>query len=95
MTTGPGYVDLSTLAITVSAGEVLSFKLRTSFPPGVCNLGTHVCTSGRVGATCFSNSQCEKAVRAGLSGNTYPGGTAIVNGTPSSNFDLAFKVLLQ
>jgi len=94
-TSGPGSFDLSPLEITVASGEVLSFRLRATFPPGVCNLGTHQCTSGRVGATCFSNALCEKQVRAGQSADTYPGGAAIVNGVPSSGSDLAFKVLLD
>lgn len=94
--TGPGFFSLSHLAIVVSSGEALVFRLRPSFSPGVCSMATHVCTSGRVGLSCTNNLECEKAIRAGDTNNdAYPGGTAIINGNPISSSDLAFKVLLQ
>jgi len=94
-TNGPGYFDLLSLGITVNVGQPLSFRLRADFAPGVCSPTTHLCTSGRVGTSCFADFECEKACRAGASGNTYFGGTAVINGTPNSTLDLAFKVLLQ
>src|SRR5262249_26427639 len=94
-TTGPGYADLSAFHITVTAGQHLTIKLLPGFPPGICDLMTNTCAQGLPSSViCFADLDCAKEVRAGTSGNTYPGGALSANGV-LLNQDLAFKVLLQ
>ena len=92
--TGPGFFNLADLGIAINVGETLSFLLLPGFDPGVCDPGTFMCTSGNVGQFCFDDFECEKAFRAGTSGDTYSGGTALVNGAPLPSSDLAFKTFV-
>lgn len=91
--TGPGFVDTSGLGIHVQLGEVLSFEIRHGEAPGVCDMGTFMCSVGQIGESCFDDFECDEAIRAGSSGNTYAAGTRLVNGVPSGG-DLAFKTFV-
>jgi len=94
--TGAGYFDVSELGVHVIAGQTISFTLVPHFAPGVCNPITHKCTSGKIGRPCFSNFECDKSFRAGESNqDAYTGGAELVNGVPSSYFDLAFKTIVS
>ena len=91
---GPGYFDLAALDITVAAGATLSFRVRHD-QLGTCDLVSHRCTAGRIGATCNNSRQCDPAMRVGSSVDTYGGGTAIIDGTPDPGRDLAFKTFVE
>ena len=91
---GPGYFDVSGLGIDVGVGQVVEFVLRNGTASGVCGT-THVCTAGKIGASCFSNSQCDKVFRAGFNQSQYAGGAGTHPSNPTLNFDLAFKTLLR
>jgi hypothetical protein len=91
---GPGFFDTASLGIQVQSGEALSFEIRRGEATGVCDQNTSECSSGRVGEFCFVDSQCDQSIRAGTSGDTYAGGTRLVNGLPSTG-DLAFKTFVS
>jgi hypothetical protein len=94
---GPGFFDLSALCVPVMAGQALTFEL-TILEPTMpsCNATTHTCSGGIIGATCTTDSQCAYTPRVGLQdGNPYASGTAIVNGSAQSTFDLSFKTFVR
>lgn len=90
---GPGFADTSSLGIQVQAGQVLSFELRHGEARGVCDRDTFECSVGQVGF-CLFDFECDESIRAGISGNTYSGGTGLLNGAPFSG-DLAFKTFVR
>lgn len=91
-TLGPGSFDLTPLGVIVVPGDQLGFVIRHSMS-GVCDLVSHSCIQGRSGR-CEINGHCNPQIRVGVSGDTYAGGQATVNGSLDPGRDLAFKSLV-
>lgn len=85
-------VDLSGSDVHVTAGQSLSFVLRTESGAGVCNHLTQQCVEGDVGQSCSFDVECERVMLAGTNHGLYPDGDLRVNGSGSTQ-DLAFKVV--
>jgi hypothetical protein len=92
------YFDLSAACIAVTAGQTLHFVLsEVNIPAGQCDMTTHLCSAGVVGASCATggNAACDIVYGVSESGsNLYANGSATLNGT-AQTYDLDFKTFVR
>jgi len=95
-TTGPGYFDLSSACLAVSAGEMLAFTVvQIAFPVGACSPASGTCTAGKIGDPCMVASDCDFSSCVDESTSvTYDGGVLTTNGTPQM-LELDFKTYVR
>lgn len=95
---GPAFFDLCPEEIAVTAGDVLRYRLsRVDAGPGTCTAVAEICTAGRVGATCSTDTDCVPHVSNGLDGDVYAGGTGwnFAAGEPIAGEDNVFKTFVD
>lgn len=99
---GPGYFDLTSLAIAVTAGESYAFDfLGNPAMAGTCDVGAGSCASGRVGQSCSVDGECDLLFFVGDTGDgdpnpgdPYAGGSERIGTWERAGYDLGFKTFV-
>lgn len=101
-TRGPVVFDLSASCPSVTAGEMLDFRIAPDSPAppaGICaGAGLRMCASGpRMNFPCFSDGECSSwSIGVGnTNGNPYPNGDMFYGSGYETNVDMAFKVFVR